>query len=345
MAKSLAKIPGLTGARAVTAVALHLPASLSYEEWVDIGEALQRLERGVLWWIGDWCLHGQRRWGEKYTEAIEATGLAWETVRKAAQLAKRFESGSRLPELSWSHHLEVAFLPPTLAQRLLARAAKHGWSVRETRMAACRARTNLRLEIPAPGPSTCSMRDLDALIRAGKRFGCVLADPPWQHQGRPGLVSADWHYEVMPLSEIAALPVPDLVLGDAHLHLWVPNNLLVDGIAVLHAWGFEYRSHFAWIKPNANVGQYYLPAHEILLLGVKGKAGGFRDPSLRSWEQFPRGAHSEKPDEVRRRIERASPGPYLELFARKTAPGWVCWGNQIRRKAFEASLRPLVAAE
>ncbi len=95
--------------------------------------------------------------------------------------------------------------------------------------------------------------------------------------------------------------------------------------------GFEFRSSFAWVKPQIGLGNYWRNSHEILLTAVRGDAKRFNDKSLKSWIEVPRGRHSAKPEQVRRLIERAGKGPRLELFARRGVAGWACWGDQIDR--------------
>jgi N6-adenosine-specific RNA methylase IME4 len=118
-------------------------------------------------------------------------------------------------------------------------------------------------------------------------------------------------------------------LPDAHLHLWVPTPLLPDGFHVLDAWGFPYKGVFVWCKPQIGTGNYWRSACELLLLGVRGRCE-FRDHSIPNWVQVDRAEHSAKPKEVRRLLERVSPAPYLELFARCQAapPGWTVWGDE-----------------
>jgi N6-adenosine-specific RNA methylase IME4 len=85
-----------------------------------------------------------------------------------------------------------------------------------------------------------------------------------------------------------------------------------------------------WVKPQIGMGNYWRVSHEFLLLGVRGSLP-FADKSLRNWLEEPRGRHSAKPERVRDLIHKASPGPRLELFARRAVEGWTCWGNEIRR--------------
>jgi len=176
---------------------------------------------------------------------------------------------------------------------------------------------------------------------AGQRFATVLADPPWQFQNKTGKVAPEHRrlnrYVTMTLAEIAALPVRDVTTATAHLYLWVPNALLPSGLEVMAAWGFTYKSNIIWHKARKDggsdgrgVGFYFRNVTEVILFGVRGKnartlAAGRRQVNYLSTRKR---EHSRKPDEQYPIIESCSPGPYLELFARGTRPGWTIWGNQ-----------------
>lgn len=106
------------------------------------------------------------------------------------------------------------------------------------------------------------------------------------------------------------------------------NGSLFAGKEVMEAWGFTYRSILTWVKPVFGLGTFLRTASEHLLLGTRGKAPIlFR--SQPSWLFAPRQEHSHKPEEQYAVIERCSPGPYLELFARRKRPGWDAWGNEV----------------
>lgn len=186
---------------------------------------------------------------------------------------------------------------------------------------------------------------------AGQRFGTIMADPPWQFTNKTGKVAPEHkrlnRYPTMPLGDICALPVQQLADDPAHLYLWVPNALLPEGLQVMKAWGFDYKSNIIWEKirkdggpDGRGVGFYFRNVTEILLFGIRGKAARTLAPG-RSQVNFitaeePDGdllktrkrEHSRKPDEQYAIIESCSRGPYLELFARGERPGWTVWGNQ-----------------
>ena len=99
---------------------------------------------------------------------------------------------------------------------------------------------------------------------------------------------------------------------------------------LIRHWGFRTVGHFVWCKPQLGRGHYWRESDEILLTAVWAhRDDRFDHHGLKSWAVLPRGRHSEKPDEVRRMVELASPPPRLELFARRLAPGWFSWGHEI----------------
>lgn len=326
-------LPALGGA-AVSSVSLVLPDGLSFGQWSEIGGTLKRIERSVLWWIGDWLRYGERRYGETYSQAIEASGYDIETCRAAKWVSEKIETVRRRTDLSWSHHKEVAALSQDAQDDLLDRAATQQWSRNELRAEVYRLKN--RIGADPTTTETCTTDDLTALIAAGMKYGTVYADPPWQYGNQGTRAATGRHYGGMAVDEICALPIADLVAPDAHLHLWTTNGFLFDCKRIIEAWGFEYKSCFVWVKPSMGIGNYWRVSHEFMLFGVRGSAP-FRDRSLMSWAEFPRGEHSAKPEQIRQMIERASPGPWLELFGRHShAPGWTIWGDGIERNLFHA---------
>ena len=163
-----------------------------------------------------------------------------------------------------------------------------------------------------------------------KRNPTSLADPAWAvHQrGKYNNRSAESHYDLMPLSQIKAMPIQDLAADNAHLYLWVPNGLLPEGLEVIKAWGFTFRSPLYWIKPRLGLGNYIRNASETCLFATCGKAP-VKFHAQPNWMFCPQQEHSHKPEEQFAIIERLSDGPYLELFARRRQPGWDAWGNEV----------------
>ncbi len=185
--------------------------------------------------------------------------------------------------------------------------------------------------------------DLLSSIRG--KFGTILADPPWRFQNSTGKVAPEHkrlsRYPTMTLEEIKLLPVDLFAKDSSHLYLWVPNALLPEGLAVMEAWGFKYKSNFIWHKirkdggpDGRGVGFYFRNVTEIILFGTRGKNARTLAPG-RSQVNFlatQKREHSRKPDEIFPIIEACSSGPFLELFAREKRKGWTVWGNQAPEK-------------
>lgn len=175
----------------------------------------------------------------------------------------------------------------------------------------------------------------------GRKFKTILADPPWQFQNRTGKVAPEHkrlnRYPTMDLQAICDLPVAEVCEDTAHLYMWVPNALLPEGLEVMKAWGFNYKSNLIWHKirkdggsDGRGVGFYFRNVTEIILFGTRGKNARTLDPgrSQVNMIQTRKREHSRKPDEQYELIEACSPGPYLEMFARGERPNWAVWGNQ-----------------
>lgn len=176
---------------------------------------------------------------------------------------------------------------------------------------------------------------------ANKKYKTIYADPPWQFQNRTGKVAPEHkrlsRYSTMTLDEIKKLPVSNVADEKCHLYLWVPNALLPEGLEVMKAWGFEYKTNIVWEKVRKDgmpdgrgVGFYFRNVTEILLFGIKGDKNRTLDAG-RSQVNLIRAIkreHSRKPDEFIPLIESCSSAPYLELFARGNRIGWDMWGNQ-----------------
>ena len=178
---------------------------------------------------------------------------------------------------------------------------------------------------------------------SGRKYNTIYADPPWQFQNRTGKVAPEnkrlTRDPTMTIEDIKTLPIADLAGEKAHLYLWVPNALLPEGLAVMDAWGFDYKSNIIWEKVRKDggpdgrgVGFYFRNVTEMLLFGIKKKSSPNRTlQPARSQVNLIRTMkreHSRKPDEMIPIIEGCSQGPRIELFARGVREGWDMWGNQ-----------------
>ena len=163
-----------------------------------------------------------------------------------------------------------------------------------------------------------------------KKWRTIVVDPPWAytlrrndktHRGR--CVYAD-----MSEAEIAALPVDQWVESDAHLYLWTTNNHLAEAHRIVKAWGFDQKTVLTWVKNQIGVGGYYRNNTEHVLFAVKGKLPTQHKDTGTAFHA-PRGRHSQKPDSFYDMVERMSPGPYIDVFARRHRMNWDCAGNEV----------------
>jgi len=213
------------------------------------------------------------------------------------------------------------------------------------------SRTKLReRETPFPAPKPTAAEEL--LVLGTERFATVVADPPWRFQNRTGKMAPEHkrlsRYGTMSLVEIMELPVAQVVRDKAHLYLWVPNALILEGLEVMRRWGFEYKTNLIWYKVRKDggpdgrgVGFYFRNVTELLLFGVRGKGNRTLRPGRTQTNIIVsrKREHSRKPDQQYDLIERCSPGPYLEMFARHHREGWTLWGNEAPTTTSQHSLK------
>lgn len=221
-------------------------------------------------------------------------------------------------------------LTPDERAGIARRAAAARWGVK--------AETAEVLREPSAVIASASSSFLEAL--AGRKFGTILADPPWRFINRTGKVAPEHkrlaRYDTMTTAEIGALPVREIAADKSHLYLWAPNALVPDAFEVMKAWGFTYKAMIVWHKVRKDggsdgrgVGFYFRNVTETVLLGVRGNLRTFQPGrSQVNLIATRKREHSRKPDELYPIVEACSPGPFLELFARYPRPGWSAWGNE-----------------
>lgn len=191
----------------------------------------------------------------------------------------------------------------------------------------------------------------ETIPRVQGGYRCIVADPPWFFNDRgsratPGQTSGPG-YAMLATEEIAAVPMTELAAPDAVLLLWFPDTHVRDALWLVDWWEFEYKHFVIWGKvrgwtdaaggeipagvvPQIGMGHYMRKSHEVALLATRGRVVPLiRDHGVSSLLLAPRGRHSEKPEDLQDAAERLIEGPYLELFARRRRPGWVCWGDEL----------------
>lgn len=168
-------------------------------------------------------------------------------------------------------------------------------------------------------------------------YSTIVADPPWHYDEmqkrrypEKGLSyeRMSLAYSTLSVDEIAALPVEELAAPDAHLYVWTTNRYLPATFDIVKAWGFRYAQTLVWAKTPHGItaGGAYTNSAEFCIFARRGSPGQLaREDS--TWWHLPRGAHSAKPPAFLDMVERVSPGPRLELFARATRFGWDSWGH------------------
>lgn len=176
------------------------------------------------------------------------------------------------------------------------------------------------------------------------RYRTIVADPPWDHSDgtgwNPG--AADYRgkhgnqppkvtglpYGVMSMDDIRELPISDWAARDAHLYLWTTNRYLHDAYHLCDWWGFSVVKPLIWCKaPMGMMGGTFVSSAEYVLFARRGALKS-QTKVERQWFQWPRSTHSQKPEAFLDLVEQVSPGPYLEMFARRQRLGWDTWGNE-----------------
>lgn len=189
-----------------------------------------------------------------------------------------------------------------------------------------------------------------------QRYATLVVDPPWHYATTlPGFARKDkdtgrWTvprsrvpYQTMSIDEIAALPVGDMGLPDSHLYLWTTNTHIPHAFRIVEAWGYRYSTTLVWCKAARGYGgsPTYAIATEFCLFCRRGSLRA-QGRSLRNWWQWPRQPHSRKPEAFMDIVEQVSPGPYLELFARRQRMGWAVMGGDVDGLDIRAALRAAI---
>jgi N6-adenosine-specific RNA methylase IME4 len=273
-------------------------------------------------------LRAERKLGQLLTTTPRLHGRA-KSVPDENTLPSLSDLG--VPDRKLSHRAQrIAAVPTADFESYLKTAHEQEWEI-TTRLllrAYERPQTTERNQQCALGGR---VDDLIDFARNGRKMGCIVVDPSWpMRNGLP--------YLTVDLNDLKNLPVCDLAAERCHLHLWtLPNRHHLLAYEIIEHWGFRPVSEFVWVKPSLGRGNYWRMSHETLVTAVRGENDRFDDCWLRSWVEAPRGRHSEKPEAVRSLIERASPGPRLELFARTRVTGWYSWGHEIADSLIDQS--------
>lgn len=292
--------------------ALGIPATCTFDEWQEIGGQLQKIEKAVPWWIGDWLNYGERSYGEKYAQALDATKQSYGALRNAKWVASEYEKSRRRDNLSFAHHQDA--LGADDPDAVLDWAEENSATRQDLRAYIRDQRRQIKQEtLPPVG-----------------EYSVIYADPPWQYEfSLSDSRQIENQYPTMPVGEICELQPP--AANDCVLFMWATSPKLIEALEVISAWGFEYKTNAVWDKQKIGMGYYFRQQHELLLVATKGSPA-MSDPSDRvsSVVSVMRGEHSEKPEVFYEVIESLyTHQPKIELFSRTPREGWAAWGNQV----------------
>jgi len=303
------------------------------QEWEAYGDILRRVDEAKQWAIGDWLVDGKTHYGDRlYEKAAAVLGLDQSRLRNYKRTSECIPNVRRSNILQYGHHEELVTLKTMVEDangklylsdetdyekidEMLSKAEKNKLSVRDVRDLVQKHKRE--------------QADYIRLANEPEKFSVVYADPPWSYNNSGFEMSAEQHYSVMPTDEICAMRVP--VADNAVCFMWVTNPLLQDGLRVLKAWGFEYKTNIVWVKERHTAGFYVYGQHEFCLIGVRG--GGMTptdDAKAKSVIHGDNSEHSRKPDIMYEIIEAMYPGGRkLEMFARRRRDGWEAFGNEV----------------
>jgi len=292
---------------------LSFKREVSKDEWMDVFKALKQVEGCVQFWIGDCLAYRQQKWG-MYDDIAEETGYDKTTLRHIKDTTENIENVRRRTELTFSHHIEVAFLSPEKQELFLNKAVEENLSVRELREKIRRA----------------DIEEKSSELPTGK-YRILYADPPWKYNNSmpSNFIEQANHYQLMTVDEIAGMKIKDLAEDNAVLFIWVTSPILKEAFSVIQSWGFEYKTSFVWDKIKHNMGHYNSVRHELLLVCTKGSCTPDNLKLFDSVQSIEKSTiHSEKPKEFYDIIETLYKGNKIELFARSKREGWASWGNE-----------------
>jgi N6-adenosine-specific RNA methylase IME4 len=314
----------------LTTTGLEVEGRPSFENYEGALRFAKHVVRVSGFWLGDLLAYGDKRedWRERLSQAHDVTGLSEKTLQNVRAVARAIPRSRRRDDLEFSIQSEVASLEPEEQEEWLAKAKDEGWTQRELRV-------NIR--------ASQRRRVIEGQAVLEGLYRVVLADPPW-HYGDSGPVKgtaygkAERHYPSMTMEELSRLSVAAHCLPNAVLFCWVTAPMLLENPGpreVIESWGFTPKSGMVWHKARHNFGHYVSVRHEHVIIATRGsclpdRATPMVDSVFTSEKAPQQLEHSEKPEELRKFIERMYDGPYLELFARRQTAGWTCMGNDAR---------------
>lgn len=279
---------------------------VSFDAWKDQVMKLSVTNQGLQFWIGDLLLFGEQRFGEKYEQAQNDFGLAYQTLANMKWVSAKVPLSLRREELTWNHHVAVAKLDPKEQERWLKLAIREKLTATELK-----AKVQLATQRTASADDEDSEED-EAQEDGAKRYKVIVADLP------------DWSLQPDEISRTVRVPAEP----DAVMFLWAPADKLRVAMILLDLWGFDYQSCGIWDMTKSARKSWFLEQHQLLLVGTRGNIHSppveRLAPSIIRVKAPKNGGH---PEEFWSIIEDAYPMRgkrvfRLDLFGSEVRDGW-----------------------
>jgi len=249
-----------TPAGKFTAVGVKVPENITFEEYEQALSFAARAEGASQFWIGDLLNAAEGKWGEMYTQAIEMTGLSYQSIANAKWVCSKVQFSDRSEKLGFQHHQKLASLPSDQQRKWLTKAAEESWSAAEM---VKQIHEDNRIEVQRSAPPSPT-----------KQYRCITLDPPWPmekiHRDVREQQGKFLDYPIMSIEEIMALPIGEMAEENCHIYLWVTQKFLPDGLMLMNAWGFRYQCLMTWVKPTGMTPFSWMYNTEHVLFGRKG---------------------------------------------------------------------------
>lgn len=288
------------------------------DEWRQAMQFIDRCASASMWWHGDMLNFGYASYGELASQEDGDGKYAQSSLYQAKWVASQVPISTRVESLSFKHHEVIASLPNSEQKQWLKKAAAEEMSVSELRRATADARVVQELE-DHPLPKA--------------QYNLIYADPPWRYEfSVSDSRKIENQYPTMEVDAICGLEVSKLAAPDTVLFLWATSPKLTEAMAVIEAWGFEYKTCMVWRKDKIGMGYYARQQHELLLIATRGNPAPPPESSRPSSViDGDRTEHSRKPEVFYELIEQMYPkSKRIELFCRQPRKGWKAWGNEAK---------------
>lgn len=289
-------------------------AGLGLEIQNQAAEMKLRAERRAGAMLSKLKLHGGDRREETASDRVTL-----EEIGISKDQSSRWQLAASVPEKAFERFLEEA-------QQEQGEVTTAGLTKLARDLSAKKKKKDTATEA-APVVENCQMVPTISELLHRHKYACVYVDAPWPVGGEPG--AGDKAIESFAIA-LGQQPIQELVEDHSHLHMWATDESLFAAKAVMESWGFVFKGALICLNTLGRPGNYWVEAHEYLLLGVRGGLP-LMERGMNSWMRACREPDGNSPDNIRRLIERVSPGPYLYLFGHKPISGWTVYSSMAGR--------------